>query len=94
MVVNRYSDQKPSIGFVRNVGLKKGAIASTVAHDSHNIIATGTDDTSIAKVVNAIIECGGGIAVYDGESIQILALPVGGLMSDEDGSAVAAKASF
>jgi adenine deaminase len=91
VVVNRYSDQKPSIGFVRNVGLKKGAIASTVAHDSHNIIATGTDDTSIAKAVNAIIECGGGIAVYDGESVQILALPVGGLMSDEDGSAVAAK---
>lgn len=57
VVVNRYSDQKPSIGFVRNVGLKKGAIASTVAHDSHNIIATGTDDTSIAKAVNAIIEC-------------------------------------
>ncbi len=91
IVVNRYLDQKPSVGFVRNIGLKNGAIASTVAHDSHNIIATGTDDISIAKAVNALIECGGGIAAYDGKSIQILALPVGGLMSDEEGSVVAAK---
>jgi adenine deaminase len=80
-VVNRYRDEKPSIAFIKNFNLKKGAIASTVAHDSHNIIAVGADDESIAKAVNLLIANEGGLSVFDGKEELVLALPVGGLMS-------------
>lgn len=91
VVVNRYHPQKPTVGFVKNMGLKRGALGSTVAHDSHNIIVAGVDDESIVRVVNALIENTGGIAASDGSYTEILPLPVGGLMSIERGEVVAKK---
>ena len=88
-VVNRYEEASPAVAFIRNFGLKEGAIASSVAHDSHNIIAAGTDDASLAKAVNLIMESKGGIsAVRTGEHL-LLPLPVGGIMSADDGYEVA-----
>jgi adenine deaminase len=86
-VVNRYYNAPVSIGFIRNFGLKKGAIASSVAHDSHNIISVGVDDESICDAVNLIIEAKGGVSVADSNDAsfnKILPLPVAGLMSNED----------
>lgn len=91
VVVNRYKQAPVATAFIRNIGLKRGAIASSVAHDSHNIVAVGVDDESICKAVNLIIERKGGVSLHDpstGES-QIVALPVGGLMSADDGYRVA-----
>ncbi len=93
VVVNRYADAPVGIGFIKNFGLKKGAIASSVAHDSHNIVAVGVDDASICKAVNLIIEHKGGVCCVEGNKEQILPLPVGGLMSAEDGYRVAEKYS-
>lgn len=89
LVMNRYSPSAPAIDFVSGFGLKRGALASTVAHDSHNIIAVGADDESICAAVNALIEARGGIAVADGNAVQILPLPVAGIMSNDDGYTVA-----
>lgn len=93
-VVNRYSEAVPAIGFIKNFGLKEGAIASSVAHDSHNIIAVGVDDASIAAVVNLIIEAKGGVAAIaqNGEK-KLLKLPIAGIMSGNDGYAVAKEYS-
>jgi adenine deaminase len=90
-VVNRYEDLKPAVGFVRNFGLKYGAIAGSIAHDSHNIIAVGTTDEEICSAVNLIIENKGGIgAVCDRHQVrEILPLPIAGLMGDEDFETVA-----
>ncbi len=82
-VVNRYENAPPAVAFIKNVGLKRGAIASTVAHDSHNIIATGTSDAMIAKAVNALVACRGGVCYVDEETEAVLPLPIAGLMSDE-----------
>lgn len=92
-VINRYTADAPvAIGFVKNFGLKQGAIASTVAHDCHNIIVVGVDDLSIAAAVNKLIDMKGGIAVAkSGSGIFSMALPVAGLMSNEDGYIVAEK---
>ncbi|MGN6342320.1 MAG: adenine deaminase [Ginsengibacter sp.] len=93
-VVNRYHNSDPSIAFIKNFGLRKGAIASSVAHDSHNIIAVGADDDSICEAVNLIIEKKGGISIADvaaPSSNLVLPLPVAGLMSNEDGYEVAEK---
>jgi adenine deaminase len=90
-VVNRYKDAPVAIGFIKNFGLKKGAIGSSVAHDSHNIIAVGADDESICRAVNLIIENKGGISCVDDNNEVILSLPVAGLMSNEDGYSVAEK---
>jgi adenine deaminase len=93
-VINRYHDAPVSIAFIKNFGLKKGAIASSVAHDSHNIISVGVDDESICEAVNLIIENKGGVSVADSSNPQfnqILPLPVAGLMSHEDGYKVAEK---
>lgn len=87
-VVNRYSDARPAIGMIRNFGLKRGAIASTVAHDSHNIIAVGCTDEEICKAVNLLIRHRGGLCTVDGEDEQVLPLPIAGLISDQDGSTV------
>ncbi|WP_298716096.1 adenine deaminase [Chitinophaga sp.] len=84
-VVNRYQNAPPAMAFIRNFGLRSGAIASTVAHDSHNIIAVGADDESIRRAVNALIGAEGGICVIDGDNEYILPLPVAGLMSAGDG---------
>jgi len=90
-VVNRYQNQKPAIAFIKNFGLKKGAIASSVGHDSHNIIAVGVSDEAICEAVNLIIENKGGIcAVYNAEK-KIIPLPVAGIMSDADGETVGVK---
>ncbi|MFC3879205.1 adenine deaminase [Algoriphagus namhaensis] len=89
-VVNRYQDAPPAVAFIKNFGLKSGAIASSVGHDSHNIIAVGVDDQSICKAVNLIIEAKGGISAFSEEKVEVLPLPVGGIMSAEDGYQVAA----
>lgn len=90
-VVNRYSDRPPALGFIRGFGLKKGAIASSVAHDSHNIIAVGTTDETLSDAVNLIIEKKGGISLVSDEIKTVLPLPVAGIMSDDDGYVVAEK---
>jgi len=89
VVLNRYGSDPPSIAFVRNFGLKRGAIASTVAHDSHNIIATGVTDADIAKAINTLVASKGGICCTDGDRVLHLPLPVAGLMSADDGFEVA-----
>ncbi|HUQ64721.1 MAG TPA: adenine deaminase [Flavitalea sp.] len=89
VVVNRYNNSAPAISFVKNFGCKSGAIASSVAHDSHNIIAVGTDDNSIAHSINLVIENKGGITCVSSSEEIVLALPVAGLMSDNDGYRVA-----
>lgn len=81
-VVNRYRDEKPSVAFIKNFNLKSGAIASTVAHDSHNIIAVGVDDDSIARAVNLLIKSKGGLSVVNEGDEIVLPLPIAGLMSD------------
>jgi len=88
-VVNRYEDVPPALAYVHGFGLKKGAIASSVAHDSHNIIAVGCSDVLIAKAVNTIIENRGGICAVTDEYTEVLELPIAGLMSDADGFEVA-----
>lgn len=84
-VVNRYNNQKPAIAFIKNFGLKQGAIASSVGHDSHNIIAVGVSDEAICKAVNLIIEHKGGICAVSDTGEKVLPLPVAGIMSDKDG---------
>ncbi len=85
VVVNRYRKAPPAIAFIKNFGLKKGAIASSVAHDSHNIIAVGTSDEALCGAINLIIKNKGGICAVDGNRQKSLALPVAGIMSDTDG---------
>jgi adenine deaminase len=92
-VVNRYQDLPPAVGFVKNFGLKKGAIASSVAHDSHNIIAVGVRDEEICKAVNLLIENKGGLCVVCNDFEEILPLPIAGIISDKDGFEVARKYS-
>ena len=87
-VVNRYANQKPSVAFIKNFNLKQGAIASCVGHDSHNIIAVGTDDDAICKAINLIIENKGGISAVSDSQSHILPLPIAGIMSDQDGISV------
>ncbi len=84
VVVNRYEEKPIAISFVKNFGLKCGAIASSVAHDSHNIICVGVNDEEICNAVNLIIENKGGLSAVNNSSEKILPLPVAGLMSDED----------
>lgn len=84
-VVNRYSNAEPAIAFIKNFGLKKGAIASSVAHDCHNIVVVGTSDEEILNAVNLIIENTGGICAVNGDEKKSLALPVAGIMSDQNG---------
>ncbi len=94
VVVNRYQNAPPAIAFIKNFGLKQGAIASSVAHDSHNIIAVGVDDESICEVVNMIIEARGGVSAINGKGQKnILKLPIAGIMSDRDGYEVAKEYS-
>ncbi len=92
-VVNRYQNTKPAIGFIKNFGLKKGAIASSVAHDSHNIIVVGVSDELICKAVNLIIENKGGICAVSENEESILPLPIAGIISNEDYRTVADKYS-
>ncbi len=91
VVLNRYTNSPPAVGFVHNFGLKSGAVASTVAHDSHNIIAVGTSDDAICQAVNSLIDVKGGITLNDGNDNFSLPLPVAGLMSTEPVVSVAEK---
>jgi adenine deaminase len=82
-VVNRYKNDNPAIAFIKNFGLKEGAIASSVGHDSHNIIAIGVSDEMICKAVNLIIENRGGVCAVTASKEKIVSLPVAGIMSDK-----------
>ncbi|MBL7976441.1 MAG: adenine deaminase, partial [Candidatus Kapabacteria bacterium] len=88
-VVNRYQNASVSVGFIKNFGLQHGAIASSVAHDSHNIIAVGVTDAEICTAVNTLIELGGGVCVTANGETESLALDIAGLMSTADGYHVA-----
>ncbi len=90
VVVNRYKDAPVAKAFIKNFGIKRGAIASSVAHDSHNIVAVGVDDESICKAVNLIISEKGGVSAVKEQKEMMLGLPVAGLMSNDDGYKVAA----
>lgn len=91
VVVNRYHQAPVAVSFIKNIGIRGGALASSVAHDSHNIVAVGADDEAIAKAVELIMEHRGGLsAVFEQES-HILPLPVAGLMSALDGEVVAKR---
>ena len=90
VVVNRYSNAPVAKAFIKNIGIQKGALASSVAHDSHNIVGVGVDDESICKAVNLIIQQRGGVSAVSRDEEKILPLPVAGLMSAADGYKVAA----
>jgi adenine deaminase len=81
VVLNRYKPAKPAIAFIRGFELKEGALASTIAHDSHNIIAVGCSDVDIADAINAVIREKGGISAASGREVLSLPLPVAGLMT-------------
>lgn len=91
VVLNRYAPSKPAVAFINGFGFKHGAIASTVAHDSHNIIAVGVDDADIVKAINLVISEKGGISLADDTKEFLLPLPFAGLMSGNDGVQVAEK---
>lgn len=88
-VVNRYENKKMAVGFIKNFGLKKGALASSVAHDSHNIVVIGCDNEAMARATNMIIKNKGGLAVYDNEIEMCLPLSVAGIMTNDDAFKVA-----
>ena len=87
--LNRYYNTKPQVGFISGIGIKHGAFASSISHDSHNIIAVGCTDTDIVTAVNEVIKLKGGLVVNDSEKLHALPLPVGGIMSDRSGQEVA-----
>ncbi|TLX77103.1 adenine deaminase [Labilibacter sediminis] len=91
VVVNRYKTAPPVVGFIKKIGLKQGAIACSVAHDSHNLIAVGVSDSDITTALNEIIKHKGGIACVNGNNIDCLPLEVAGLMTGKDGNLVAEK---
>ncbi len=82
-VVNRYRQTQPSVGFIKGFGLKEGAIASTVAHDSHNIVAIGTSDEYLENAVNLLVESQGGLSAVSASGKHQISLPIAGLMSDK-----------
>ena len=90
VVINRYQPSKLSVAFIKNFGLRRGALASSVAHDSHNIVAVGVTDKDILHAVNLLIEHKGGVTAYCSTEMVAVPLPVAGLMSNEDGYEVAA----
>lgn len=90
-VINRYENKKPAVAFIKNFGLKKGALASSVAHDSHNVVVIGCDDESMSKAANMIIDNKGGFAAYADDVEKCLPLPVAGIMTNDDAYKVAAE---
>jgi len=91
VVLNRYENSKPAIGFIKGFGLKKGAIASSIAHDSHNIICVGVSDHDIKETINWIIKSKGGIVAYDGNTFIGLPLPVAGILTNQTAEYAAEK---
>lgn len=89
VVLNRYEIAKPAIGFIKGFGLRSGALASSIAHDSHNIICVGVDDIAIVEAINFINQNKGGVVVHTGSTIKGIPLPVAGIMTDESGEVVA-----
>ena len=89
VVVNRYQPYTPAVAFIKGFGLKRGALASSVAHDSHNLVAVGATDRDILHAVNLLIEHTGGVTAYCSTEMVAVPLPVAGLMSNEDGYEVA-----
>ena len=90
-VVNRYEEADPAVAFIKGFGLDAGALASSVAHDSHNVVAVGTSDDALARAVNTVIEKEGGISAVHGDDERVLPLPIGGLMSDRPYDEVARR---
>ena len=88
-VVNRYGPEPPAVAFINGFGLKSGAIASSVAHDSHNIVAVGATDEALCRAINLVMESTGGLSLVDGEHEDVLPLPVAGLMSDRPANEIA-----
>jgi adenine deaminase len=93
VVVNRYQDMPVAKAWINGFGLQEGALASSVAHDSHNIVAVGVDDESICKAVNLVIENKGGVSLASANQEMVIALPVAGLMSANDGYSIAEQYS-
>ena len=91
VVYNRYSHAKPQVAYIKGFNLKNGALASTIAHDSHNIIAVGSNDRDLATAINRLIQEKGGIVVCDNEKMEILPLPIAGLMTTLQPQEVAQK---
>lgn len=91
VVASRYDNNPPAIGFIKGFNLKKGALASSIAHDSHNLIAVGVDDEEIAEVLNMVIKSKGGLAAVSGDEKIHLPLEIGGLMADAPGEEIAAS---
>jgi adenine deaminase len=91
VVKERYNDKPPAMAFIKGFGLKRGAIASSVAHDSHNIIAVGTNDRDIVAAINLIVDAGGGMSVVSEDGESMLKLPVAGIMSDMPVTAMASR---
>lgn len=89
--LNRYHNGKPQVAFIRGFGLKNGAFATTIAHDSHNLLAVGTNDTDLTDVVNCIIDMKGGLAVKNERGMHVLPLPIAGIMSDQSAEIVARR---
>lgn len=85
VVINRYNDEPPAIAFISGFGLQQGALASCVAHDSHNIVAVGTNDEDLCRAVNSVIGAKGGISISSGKDQKVLPLPVAGIMSNQAG---------
>lgn len=91
LVYNRYTKSRPQVAFINGFSLKRGAMASTIAHDSHNIVAVGTSDEDIVNAVNRLVELQGGMVITDGDKVCEMPLPVAGLMSTLDGKEAAAQ---
>jgi len=89
VVVNRYNNSEPAIGFIQGIGLKYGAVAQSISHDSHNIIATGTNDADLLKAINTVISLKGGIVISEKGNIHQLPLEIAGLMSSGSGEKTA-----
>ena len=87
--LNRYFNSKPQIGFISGVGLKRGAFASSISHDSHNIIAVGCTDQDLMLAINELIKEKGGLVVNEESKLHSLSLPIGGIISDKSGREVA-----
>ncbi len=94
VVVNRYQTTKPAVSFIKGFGMQRGALASSVAHDSHNIVAVGVDDCDILHAVNLLIEHGGGVTAHCSTETAAVPLPVAGLMSNGDGYEVVAAYKY
>ncbi len=89
--INRYNNGTPQVAYCKGMGLKRGAIATSIAHDSHNIIAIGCSDIELSVAINNLISNRGGLSVCDGANVHSLALPIGGIMSDRPCAEVAIK---